>query len=132
VTADPPREEQKWQQSSDPATPRPGTWAPATEAKPLPTVPVEPLPSWQTGAAKPAGVVARAQMPDNTPDPIAALIKQVCQGRADGVEIRFTGTKKLQVCFEVRGADAAKQVVSDISKRPELTAYQIDFCVVVK
>ena len=76
--------------------------------------------------------VARGQMGDKTTDPIETLIKQVCQNRADGVEIRWTGTKKLQVCFEVRTANEARKLVDDISKRPELTAYQIDFCVLVK
>jgi hypothetical protein len=77
-------------------------------------------------------VVARGQMGDARPDPVAALIKQVCQGRAEGLEVRHTGTKKLQVCFEAPSATAAKQIVNDISKRRELTAYQIDFCVLVK
>jgi hypothetical protein len=77
-------------------------------------------------------VVARGQMNDRTPDPIATLIQQMCQGRAAGVEVRWTGTKKLQVCFEIRTATEAQKLVADISKRPELTAYQIDFCVLVK
>lgn len=134
VTADPPREEPKWQQSSDPAAPRPGTWAPAPSATPLPTAPPAPAqqaPDWQTGRTKTEPVI-RAQKPDNTPDPITTLVKQACQGRAEGVEIRWTGTKKLQVCFEVRTSEAAQKLVADISKRAELTAYQIDFCVVVK
>lgn len=131
VTADPPREEPKWQQSSEQPGTRPGTWAPATNAAPLPTVPVEKAPDWHTGRAI-AQPVVRAQQPDAAPDPIAALVKQVCKNRAEGVEVRWTGTKKLQVCFEIRTAEAAKQLVADISKRPELTAYQIDFCVLVK
>jgi hypothetical protein len=76
--------------------------------------------------------VARAQFGDKTPDPLETLIKQMCKGRAEGVEIRWTGTKKLQVCFEVRTTQEAQKLVADISKRPELTAYQIDFCVLVK
>jgi hypothetical protein len=132
VTAEQPaREELKWQQSSEPAPARPGTWAPAGDAAPLPTVPVEQTPGWQTGRAKAAPVV-RAQQPDSNPDPVGTLIKQMCQGRAEGVEIRWTGTKKLQVCFEIRTAEAAQKLVSEISKRPELTAYQVDFCVLVK
>ena len=46
--------------------------------------------------------------------------------------MRWTGTKKLSVCFEIRTAAEAQKLVTDISRRPELTAYQIDFCVLVK
>lgn len=132
VTADPPRDEAKWKQSSETA-PRPGTWAPATAPNlaPLPTTAVEPPGGWQSGAA-PRAVVARGQLNDGPADPIDALIKQMCQGRAVDVEVRHTGTKKIQVCFEARTADDAKKLVSDISKRPELTPYQVDFCVLVK
>jgi hypothetical protein len=56
----------------------------------------------------------------------------VCEGRAGGVDIRWTGNKKLTVCFECRSAAAAQQLVKDISARPELGPYQIDFCVLVK
>lgn len=130
VTADPPRDEAKWKQSGESA-PRPGTWAPATAPAPLPTMAVEPPGGWQSGAtARP--IVARGQLNDGPADPIDALIKQMCQGRATDVEIRHTGTKKIQVCFEARTADDAKKLVSDISKRPELTPYQVDFCVLVK
>jgi hypothetical protein len=51
---------------------------------------------------------------------------------ADGVDVRWAGTKKLMVCFEVRTAAEAQKLVTDISKRPELAPYQIDFCAVVK
>ena len=84
------------------------------------------------GSAHVRPVVARGQMADTRPDPVATLVKQLCQGRADGVEVRWTGTKKLQVCFETRTAAEAQKLVGDISKRPELAAYQIDFCVLVK
>jgi hypothetical protein len=77
-------------------------------------------------------VVARGQLNDSAPDPVTELIKKVCQGRAEGVEVRWTGAKKLSVCFEIRTAAAAQKLVADISRRPELTAYQIDFCVLVK
>jgi hypothetical protein len=132
VTTEPPREEHKWQTAPEPATPAPGTWTPAQGMQPLPTVPVEHPSSWQQGNATVKPVVARGQMNDAAPDPVAALIQQMCKGRADGVEVRWTGTKKLQVCFEIRTAAEAQKLVADISRRPELTAYQIDFCVLVK
>jgi hypothetical protein len=124
VTTTPPKEESNWQPANESAPPPPGTWAPSQG--------MAPETGGRTGRAPSAPVVARGQMNDKTPDPIATLIQQMCQGRATGVEVRFTGTKKLQVCFEVRGANAAQQLVGEISKRPELTAYQIDFCVLVK
>lgn len=130
VTADPPREEVNWKQS-DPAT-RPGTWAPAPGAAPLPTKPAEPAPSWQSGRAHVPPVVARGQSDNDRSDPIVGVIKQVCATRATGLEVRWTGTKKLSVCFEIRTAESAQRLVADISKRPELLAYQIDFCVLVK
>ncbi len=122
-----------WKQSKEPAA-RPGTWAPANAPAmvPLPTVPPEPPAGWQTGRANAPTVVARGQVGDTNPDPIDALIRQICQGRATDVEVRHTGTKKIQVCFETRTADEAKKLVADISRRPELTSYQIDFCVLVK
>lgn len=130
VTTDPPRDQLRWQPATEPATPPPGTWAPAQGVQPLPTVPVEAPPRVGSTSVRPG--VARGQADDPQPDPIATLIKQVCQGRAEGVEVRWTGTKKLQVCFEVRTAPEAQRLVADISKRPELTAYQIDFCVLMK
>ena len=124
VTNNPPHEELRWQQSAEPVTPAPGTWAPAPGATPLPTVPATP-----SGAPAP---VARGQVGDQQPDPITTLIKQVCQGRAEGVEVRWTGTKKLSVCFEVHTRAEAQKLVNDISRRPELVSYQIDFCVLVR
>ena len=82
--------------------------------------------------------------PTNRIDPAAAthalarstakrsVIRRVCDGRADGVDVRWTGSKKLTVCFECRTAPEARQLVKDISARPELTPFQIDFCVLVK
>jgi hypothetical protein len=69
---------------------------------------------------------------DGNTDTIAALIKQLCQGRATDVEIRWTGSKKLMVCFEIRGTADAQKLVAEISKRSELAPYHIDFCVLVK
>jgi hypothetical protein len=131
VTTNPPREELNWQKSKAPATPAPGTWAPAVDANPLPTMPAAPA-TGPVGRAPTSSVVARGQIGEQKPDPISTLIKQICQGRAEGVEVRWTGSKKISVCFEVRTAAEAKRLVDDISRRPELTAYQIDFCVFVK
>jgi hypothetical protein len=128
VTDDPPREEFRWQPTAEPGTPIPGTWAPAPGTTPRPTAPVGPT----TGGWPGRVPVARGQMGEKNQDTVATLIKQVCQGRADGVEVRWTGTKKLSVCFEIRTAAEAQKLVNDISRRPELTAYQIDFCVLVK
>ncbi|MBM3981049.1 MAG: hypothetical protein FJ304_12330 [Planctomycetes bacterium] len=128
ITETPPRPEQNWTQPTQPARPAPGTWSPAADAQPLPTV----SPDDQVSRAPGKPIVARGQANENNADPLATMIKQVCQGRADGVEVRYTGTKKMQMCFEIRGATEAQKLVNDISKRPELAAYQIDFCVLVK
>jgi hypothetical protein len=128
------REEPSWEPNPEPSPASPGTWAPSAPAQgpaPLPTK--DPTDPWgQTSRARVGPVVARGQFTDNAPDSVAALIKQVCEGRAENVEVRWTGAKKLSVCFEIRTAPAAQKLVNDISKRPELTAYQIDYCVLVK
>ncbi|MFM8272721.1 MAG: hypothetical protein ACKODX_10365 [Gemmata sp.] len=126
----PKADDTRWQTAPDPAAPPPGTWAPA--ATPLPVNSNNATPSWKSGAAPASPVVARAQMPDAEADPIAGLIKVMCRGRAEGVDVRYSSAKKLMVCFEVRTAPDAQKLVSEISKRPELAPYQIDFCVVVK
>ncbi len=118
-------EEPQWRPHTEPATHAPGTWAPAPAADPASQ-------SWRSGTSAAAPVVARGQMSDPAPDPITALIKLVCKDRAEGVEVRWTGAKKLSVCFEIRTPAAAKKLVEDLCKRPELKAYQIDFCVLVK
>lgn len=132
----PKREEYHWQMAPASTQPAPGTWAPASSAQPAPTpVPVPPTneaPAWKSGAANVKPVVARAQMSDNTPDPITTLVRQVCQGRATFVEVRWTGTKKLIVSFEVRTAVEAQRLVTDLSRQKELAPYQIDFCAIVK
>lgn len=130
---EPRREEHNWQPATEPTHPAPGTWAPAggVTPQPAPAAPTNDAPAWKSGAA-PAKPVVRAQMPDNAPNPVETLIKQMCQGRAESVDIRWAGTKKLMVCFEVRTAPEAQKLVTDISKRPELAPYQIDFCAVVK
>ncbi|HEY1187394.1 MAG TPA: hypothetical protein VGE74_07030 [Gemmata sp.] len=129
---EPRREEYKWQPAPEPAVPAPGTWAPARTPVPQATAPVSEAPAWKSGAASVKPIVARAQMADNAPDPVETLIRQMCQGRADGLDIRWAGTKKLMVCFEVRTTAEAQKLVTDISRRPELAPYQIDFCALVK
>ena len=128
--------EVKWQPTPDRADSLPpGTWAPATGA---PRKPARPPADgdWQPGATNTTAprLTARAQAGDTTPqaDPAAALIRGVCRGRATDVDVRWTGSKKLMVCFETRTAPEAAAVVRDLSARPELAALQIDFCVVVK
>lgn len=122
------RDEANWNRAADPAPPQPGQWLPAGDPAPLPTrAPSEPM--WNPGRGAP---VIRGQSNDSRADPVAELVKQLCAGRAEGVEVRYVGTKKLVVCFEVRGKAGAEKLVADISARPELTAFQIDFCVVVK
>jgi hypothetical protein len=82
--------------------------------------------------AAPGTPVARGQAPDTKTDPVATLVRRLCEGRAGGVDVRWTGTKKLTVCFECRTNADAQKLVKDISARPELAPYQIDFCVLVK
>jgi hypothetical protein len=115
-------------------TDRPGTdaWAPVG-GRPPAVPPTDP--AWQPGATNTAAgqPVARAQAPQaSRPDPVVALVKTLCQNRATDVEVRYTGTKKLSVCFEVRGEAAGNALVKEIGNRQELVPYQIDFCVVVK
>ncbi|MBX9583769.1 MAG: hypothetical protein K2X87_25995, partial [Gemmataceae bacterium] len=74
--------------------------------------------------------VARGQVPDA--DPAADLIRAACRGRAEAVEVRRTGPDALAVTFEVRAAADAKGLVDDISRRPELGPYRIDFAARVK
>lgn len=123
------RDETNWNRAAEPAPPQPGQWVPANGPAPLPTrAPNEP--TWTPGTR--GAPVIRGQINETRADPIADLVKQLCAGRAEGVEVRYVGTKKIVVCFEVRGKPSAEKLVADISARPELTAYQIDFCVVVK
>jgi hypothetical protein len=60
------------------------------------------------------------------------LIRRLCSGRATGVDVHWTGSKKLTVGFECPTAAAAQQLVRNISARPELGPLQIDFVVQVK
>jgi hypothetical protein len=117
-------EDQKWQ----PGNARPATndWNRGGSPTPLPVLPQS------RGNEGAATTVARGQVGDSQPDPTATLIRRLCESRAGGIDIRWTGTKKLTVCFDCPTATEARKLVEDISGRPELTAYQIDFRVVVK
>ncbi len=112
-------DDMNWNPTPEPArVVPPGTWLPASTP----------------GAtnAKPSSA-ARGQMPEaNRPDPVATLIQGLCRGRAEGIDVRWTASKKLTVCFEVRSQPEATRLVRDISARQELAAYGIDFCVLVK
>ena len=112
----------KWQATPEQPAP-PGTWTkPADNG------------AWQPGAANTtAKLVARAQAPQTQqPDPMVSLIQAVCRDRAADVDVRYMGTRKLGVCFEIRGEAEATRLVRDISARKELVPFQIDFCVLVK
>jgi hypothetical protein len=87
---------------------------------------------WKSGSLTPPQPIARGQADDSPPDPIVAFVQQLCHGRARGLEVRWTGPKKLCVCFEVPHAAEAQRLVADISRQRELTPYQIDFCILVK
>ncbi len=63
---------------------------------------------------------------------VVSLVRRLCVGRAEGVEVRHTGPRRLTVCFECRTAAEAHSLVREVSGRPELSALHIDFCVVVK
>jgi hypothetical protein len=125
-------DEVRWQSTPGiPASLPPGTWLPATATPPPPQ---RKDATWQPGAAAAPRPVARGQVGDTDPksDPVADLIRAVCRDQARDVDVRWTGSKKLTVCFEVRGEPAGAKLVKDISARPELAPFQIDFCVLVK
>jgi hypothetical protein len=115
--------EPQWQPLPEQPT-VPGTW----------TKPHTPDGAWQPGATNHAPrTIARAQAGQTQQaDPIVTLIQTLCRHRATDVEVRYIGTKKLSVCFEVRGEADAIRLVKDISSRKELFAFQIGFCVLVK
>jgi hypothetical protein len=123
----------KWQPTTGPAA-APGNWAPAgkpqTHAAPPPE---QPNPVWQEPRRSAAREgVARGQVGDDRPDPTVALIRQLCDKRAAGVEVKWTGGKRLAVSFDCRTAAEAQKLVNEISARPELGPLQIDFRVGVK
>jgi hypothetical protein len=90
---------------------------------------------WQPGASlSPSPSAARGQAPEANPrpNPAADLIQAMCRGRAKEPDIRWTGSNRLTVCFEVRTEMEANRLVKDICARPELRPFAIDFCVLVK
>ena len=123
-----------WQPKSE--SPGTGGWGPAGSLPSTPPVPPIPTPTlnWQQPETRnsPGQPTARGQVGENRPDPTAALIRRMCDGRASGIDVRWTGSKKLTVSFESRSAPDAQQLVKDISARAELSPLQIDFCVLVK
>jgi hypothetical protein len=125
TTTKPAGDEPRWQPGEQPGLPE-GTWTPAVG---------QPKPLNQPESMRPADQLRiRAQMPDGRTqaDPTADLIRAVCQGRATGIDIRWTGSRRLAVCFESRSEPDAAALVRDISARRELAPLQIDFCVFVK
>lgn len=110
----------------------PSVVAPQGVPSAAPPVGREPPTQWKSGSATPPQPIARGQANDASPDPIVAFVQQLCHGRARGVEVRWTGPKKLNVCFEVPHAAEAERLVADISRQRELAPYQIDFCIVVR
>ena len=78
-------------------------------------------------------LVVRGQAPEEPrADPISGLVQSLLRGRAEGIDIRWNGERRLMVCFETTSAREASQIVHDLSARPELAPLQVDFCVVVK
>jgi hypothetical protein len=111
------------------------TWGPATGTPQTPTPQPQSDRGWQPGASlSPSPSAARGQAPEANPqpNPVTDLIQAMCRGRVKDLDIRWTGSKRLTVCFEVRTEPEANRMVKDICARPELRPYAIDFCVLVK
>lgn len=131
-------EEIQWQSNpNSPVTAPPGTWVPSNDKARRPASPEGNNGSWQPqpGASiAPSRPIARGQIDDSNsrPDPVVSLVQAMCRDRATDVDVRRTGSQKLTICFETRTEATAKQLVKDISARPELAPFQIDFCVLVK
>jgi hypothetical protein len=118
-------EDHTWKKTeTKPATP--GDWTPAVP-------PVIPPPDLflNPGAKVNTEPVARGQAPTEV-DPVVGFIQGMCRGRAEGVDVRWAGAKKLMVCFESRSQQDGTRLVKEISARSELAPYAIDFCVLVK
>jgi len=116
-----------------PALTEDNTWKPV--AAPSGAAPVLPPPGLfvEPGAKVVKHEIVRGQMPDSSrSDPAIALVQAVCKDRAAAIDVRWTSSKKLTVCFEVRSQSDANQLVKDVCARPELAPLAIDFCVVVK
>jgi hypothetical protein len=118
----------RWQPTGETPPPPEGTWTPAIPAG---NSRLNGAPARPEGGTSP---VARGQIGDAAaqPDPVGDLIRGVCKGRASGVEVRWTGSRRLTVCFEAATQAEATRLVNDLSARPELNPLQIDFCVLVK
>jgi hypothetical protein len=65
-------------------------------------------------------------------DPVETVVQAVCRGRAMGVDVRHTGPRQVTVCFESRTQTDATALVRDLSARPELAPYEVNFCVLVR
>ena len=63
---------------------------------------------------------------------MSPVVQAVCRGRATGIDVRHTGPRQVTVCFEVRTPTDASALVRDLSARPELARYEINYCVLVK
>jgi hypothetical protein len=120
----------RWQPTGETPAPPPGTWVPAGDAPRAPARPAAEA-NWGSKAPRPQPI-ARGQVGDADRTDAVALIQSRCQGRAKDVDVRWTGSQALTVCFEVRTEAEAGRLVKDICARPELAPYQIDFCVLVK
>lgn len=114
-------------------------WLPTNEANPTEEwAPADRRPKSQAapatgnGQQRGAQPIARGQVEESRPDAAATLIRNLCQGRATAVDVRWTGGEKLRVTFDCRTAAAAQQLVKEICARSELAPLQIEFSVVVK
>ena len=126
----------KWQPTAEAS--KQGEWTTpgktgTPQAAPAPATVPEPE-AKQPGATDTSRppIIARGQAGENAPDPVVTLIKKICTGRAEGTDVRWTGSKRLSVCFECKTKDEALQLVRDISARSELMPLRIDFCVLIK
>ncbi|QDU22187.1 hypothetical protein [Urbifossiella limnaea] len=85
--------------------------------------------------AEPRRPIARGQIGDEVQEPtdaVEAVVQAVCRGRATGIDVRHTGPLQVTVCFEARSQTDATALVRDLSARPELARYEVNFCVLVK
>ncbi|MFO0799144.1 MAG: hypothetical protein U0804_16875 [Gemmataceae bacterium] len=86
-------------------------------------------------ADEPRRPIARGQIGDEVQepaDPVETVVQAVCRGRATGIDVRHTGPLHVTVCFEARSQTDATALVRDLSARPELARYDVNFCVLVK
>lgn len=107
--------------------PAPGVWAQPSDRM---------RPTGQPGASvAPRLPIARGQIGDDLQepaDPVETVVQAVCRGRATGIDVRHTGPLHVTVCFEARTQTDATALVRDLSARPELARYEVNFCVLVK